>query len=80
LLSFKLLYIATMFLLGATVGSLLGGSISSYLGRRTTMAWFGIPSMSSWLLTAYATSLDMIFVASFIKGISCYIAYISVGK
>jgi predicted MFS family arabinose efflux permease len=69
-----------MFLLGGTVGSLLGGSISSYLGRRTTMGWFGIPSMSALLLLAYATSPDMIFVASFIKGISCFIAFTNVGK
>jgi MFS family permease len=69
-----------MFLLGGTVGSLLGGSISSYLGRRKTMAWFGIPSMSAWLLLAYATSPDMVFAASFIRGLSCNVAYMSVGK
>jgi hypothetical protein len=69
-----------MFLFGGTIGSLMGGSISSYLGRKMTMVWFGIPSAVAWLILAFAVNPEMAFIAIFVKGLSSNIAYISVGK
>ena len=34
---------ATLFLLGATVGSMAGGLISTFVGRRLTLLLFGLP-------------------------------------
>ena len=34
---------ATLFLLGATVGSMAGGWISTFVGRRLTLLLFGLP-------------------------------------
>jgi hypothetical protein len=69
-----------MFHLGGTIGSLLGGSIFSYLGRKMTMVWFGIPSAVSWLILAFAVHANMAFFAIFVNGIFSNIAYISVGN
>ena len=60
-------WIASLSLLGALLGGLLSGIVLRY-GRRNTLLLVSIPFSSSWLLTVFASSVEMIFCTAFLAG------------
>ena len=53
------------------LGALFGGLISGFLikhGRRRTIIWTSIPLAASWIVTVFATCVEMIYVTAFSAG------------
>ncbi len=66
---------ASLSLLGALFGGLLGGMAMRY-GRRKVLLVTAVPFSASWLVTVFATSVEMMFVTAFVVPcviiIACY--------
>ncbi|CAG4995479.1 unnamed protein product [Parnassius apollo] len=60
-------WIASLSLLGALIGGILGG-MAMRLGRRSVLLAAALPYTVAWLATALSTSVDMISVTSFCGG------------
>ncbi|XP_026491949.1 facilitated trehalose transporter Tret1-like [Vanessa tameamea] len=60
-------WIASLSLLGALVGGILGG-MAMRIGRRSVLLMTALPYTVAWLATALSTSVDMISVTSFCGG------------
>ncbi len=60
-------WIASLSLLGALFGGLFAGVVIKY-GRRRTLYTITVPFAASWLLTVFATSVEMICVTAFLVG------------
>ncbi|XP_041971627.1 facilitated trehalose transporter Tret1-like [Aricia agestis] len=60
-------WIASLSLLGAFFGGMVGGAAMSY-GRRTVLLGCALPYALAWLLTSVSTSVAMLSVTSFFGG------------
>ena len=60
-------WIASLSLLGALVGGLLSSMILRY-GRKISLLLVAIPFSASWMLTVFATCVQMIYCTAFIAG------------
>jgi facilitated trehalose transporter len=60
-------WIASLSLLGALFGGLFAGVVIKY-GRRKTLCYMTAPFAASWLLTIFATCVEMIYVTAFLVG------------
>ncbi|KAE8743209.1 hypothetical protein FOCC_FOCC011189 [Frankliniella occidentalis] len=65
-------WVASLSLLGALFGGLLGGMAMRY-GRRKVLLVTAVPFSASWLVTVFATSVEMMFVTAFVGGFCCSI-------
>ncbi|KAJ1530385.1 hypothetical protein ONE63_005294 [Megalurothrips usitatus] len=65
-------WVASLSLLGALFGGLLGGMAMRY-GRRRVLLVTAVPFSASWLVTVFATSVEMMFVTAFVGGFCCSI-------
>ncbi|XP_072946399.1 facilitated trehalose transporter Tret1-like [Epargyreus clarus] len=60
-------WIASLSLLGALIGGILGGFAMRY-GRRTVLLLAALPYTLAWLATSLSSSVDMVSVTSFFGG------------
>ena len=67
-----------MYVLGMVIGSLVGGYVSSVIGRVKTMALFGLPIIMSNICVAIAETPLMIHISSFMEGL-CGVVCMSTG-
>jgi len=63
-------WVASLSLLGALCGGLLGG-VAMKFGRRRVLLVAAPPLSASWLLTVFANSVEMMFLTSFVGGLCC---------
>lgn len=68
-------WIAILMLLGCPVGSIVTFFIVDLLGRKKMLLLTAFPLITSWILIAYATAVNVIYVARFIAGIADGIIY-----
>ena len=61
-------WIASLSLLGALLGGLLSSIVLRY-GRRNSLLLISIPLSASWMLTVFATSVEMIYCTAFLAGL-----------
>ncbi|KAK2588968.1 hypothetical protein KPH14_001818 [Odynerus spinipes] len=67
-------WIASVVVLCAPVGALLGGFLMETLGRLKTLQIGAIPCVIGWALIATSTSISMLLVGRLLTGISCALA------
>ena len=60
-------WIASLSLLGALFGGLFAGVVIRH-GRRRTLTYITMPFAASWLLTMFATCVEMIYITAFLVG------------
>ncbi|XP_050294866.1 facilitated trehalose transporter Tret1-like [Anthonomus grandis grandis] len=63
-------WIAVMPLISAVIGSLIAGSTVDMLGRKRMILVASLPYFASWIMIAFAKSVELIYVARFIAGMS----------
>ncbi|XP_019874968.1 facilitated trehalose transporter Tret1-like [Aethina tumida] len=68
-------WIASLTSLGAVFGPIFSGIMAEKIGRKKTLLIFSVPSLVSHLIVAYATRIEMLFVARFLVGIGCGCVY-----
>lgn len=61
-----------IFFKGALFGGVMGGIAMRY-GRRKVLLVMSLPFSLSWILTVFATSVEMMFFTSFMGGFCCSI-------
>ena len=61
-------WIASLSLLGALLGGLLSSFVLRY-GRKNSLLLVSIPFSASWLLTVFASSVEMIYCTAFLAGL-----------
>ena len=61
-------WIASLSLLGALLGGLLSSLVLKY-GRKNSLLLVSIPFSTSWLLTVFASSVEMIYCTAFLAGV-----------
>jgi MFS family permease len=62
--------VASLSLLGALFGGALAG-VALRCGRRRVLLVCAVPFSASWLLTVFATSVEMMFATAFAGGFCC---------
>lgn len=65
-------WVASLSLLGALFGGLLGGMAMQF-GRRKVILITSLPFSLSWLITVFATSVEVMFATAFVGGFCCAI-------
>lgn len=65
-------WIASLSLLGALFGGLFGG-MSMQFGRRKVILATSLPFSLSWLMTVFATRVEVMFFTAFVGGFCCAI-------
>ena len=60
-------WVASLSLLGALFGSLSAGVVIRR-GRRKTLSYVAMPFAASWLLTVFASSVEMVYFTAFLVG------------
>jgi MFS family permease len=63
-------WVASLSLLGALFGGALAG-VALRCGRRRVLLVCAVPFSASWLLTVFATSVEMMFATAFAGGFCC---------
>lgn len=63
-------WIASLSILGALFGALIGGFFLRY-GRRRLLTIMSAPFSLSWILTVFAGSVRTIFITAFLGGLCC---------
>lgn len=66
-------WIASLSLLGALFGGLISGVVIKH-GRKKTFTIMSVPFAASWLLTMFASCVEMIYVTAFLVG--CFSAIV----
>ncbi len=66
-------------MLGAAFGSLAGGWISTFVGRRLTLLLFGLPVCAAWFLLAFAADRWTVYFVRTLMGLACSVAYVNIG-
>ena len=61
-------WIASLSLLGALLGGLLSSIMLRY-GRKNSLLLVSIPFSASWMLTVFASSVEMIYCTAFLAGL-----------
>ena len=61
-------WIASLSLLGALLGGLLSSIVLRY-GRKNSLLLVSIPFSASWMLTVFASSVEMIYCTAFLAGL-----------
>jgi len=61
-------WIASLSLLGALLGGLLSSAVLRY-GRKNSLLLISIPFSASWMLTVFASSVEMIYCTAFLAGL-----------
>ncbi|CAD7086058.1 unnamed protein product [Hermetia illucens] len=65
-------WIASLSLLGALFGGLVGGIAMRY-GRKRVLTLTSLPFSLSWMLTVFAKSVETMFITAFLAGFCCSI-------
>lgn len=68
-------WVASLSLLGALFGGLLGG-LAMRFGRRKVLLLTSLPFSASWLATVFASSVEMMFATAFVGGFCCAIVLV----
>lgn len=68
-------WVASLSLLGALFGALLGGFAMKF-GRRRILLVTSVPFSMSWIATVFANCVEMLFITSFFGGFCCSIILI----
>lgn len=61
-------WIGSLMAVGAFLGALPAGTATDMFGRKLSLLAIGIPFIISWALIAYASSVNMLYIARFIAG------------
>jgi len=64
-------WIGSLILLGALVGSMMGGSVMDRWGRKRTLLVLAVPLVLAWFLTVVSVHVSMIFIACLVSGLCC---------
>nr|CAD7196679.1 unnamed protein product [Timema douglasi] len=65
-------WVASLSLLGAFFGGMLGGMAMRF-GRKKVLLVTALPFSASWLVTVFASSVEMMFATAFVGGFCCAI-------
>ncbi|XP_068083495.1 facilitated trehalose transporter Tret1-like [Anabrus simplex] len=65
-------WVASLSLLGALFGGMLGG-LAMRFGRKRVLLLTSLPFSASWLVTVFASSVEMMFATAFVGGFCCAI-------
>ncbi|XP_021941806.1 facilitated trehalose transporter Tret1-like [Zootermopsis nevadensis] len=68
-------WVASLSLLGAFFGGMLGG-LAMRFGRKRVLLVTSLPFSASWLLTVFASSVEMMFATAFVGGFCCAIVLV----
>ncbi|PNF25221.1 hypothetical protein B7P43_G13877 [Cryptotermes secundus] len=68
-------WVASLSLLGAFFGGMLGG-LAMRFGRKRVLLITSLPFSASWLLTVFASSVEMMFATAFVGGFCCAIVLV----
>lgn len=62
--------IASLYFVGAMLGPLMAGFVAVKFGRKVTIVLFTVPTLISFLMTAFGTTVEVLYVGRFFGGIS----------
>ncbi|KAJ9580108.1 hypothetical protein L9F63_004250, partial [Diploptera punctata] len=68
-------WVASLSLLGAFFGGMLGG-LAMRFGRKRILLMTSLPFSASWLMTVFASSVEMMFATAFVGGFCCAIVLV----
>jgi MFS family permease len=68
-------WVASLSLLGAFFGGMLGG-LAMRFGRKRLLLITSLPFSASWLMTVFASSVEMMFATAFVGGFCCAIVLV----
>jgi MFS family permease len=68
-------WVASLSLLGAFFGGMLGG-LAMRFGRKRVLLITSLPYSASWLMTVFASSVEMMFATAFVGGFCCAIVLV----
>ena len=68
-------WVASLSLLGAFFGGMLGG-LAMRFGRKRVLLITSLPFSASWLMTVFASSVEMMFATAFVGGFCCAIVLV----
>lgn len=68
-------WIASFYLLGNVPGSILGGFVVDWVGRKTSILLAGVPMLIGWLMILYATEPITLYASRLLSGVGQGVVY-----
>ncbi|XP_072742615.1 facilitated trehalose transporter Tret1-like isoform X2 [Anoplolepis gracilipes] len=68
-------WVSSLLMLGAMAGCVICVFIVNVIGRKNTMLFAAVPSITSWLMIAFATSSWELYISRFLAGLSTGITH-----